>query len=423
MSNRDPLALLRAAFDRAVEAAHPSTNLPQHLPELPEGRLVVVGAGKAASAMAQAVEKHYPLEKLEGFVVTRYAHKLPTERLEVAQASHPVPDEAGYEATQRMLELLTDLTEADTVICLVSGGGSALLTAPNGVTLEQKAALTRDLLHSGATIQEMNAVRKHLSSVKGGQLALTAAPARVHSFILSDVVGDDVPSIASGPTSPDPATFEDALRILEHYSIDAPEARQHFERGIRGEVPETPKLGSAIFERVTNTVIASNQKSLEAVADLFRDEGIEAHILSSTVEGEAKEVAKVHAALARQIAHHAQPFGRPCALLSGGETTVSVGSGGAGKGGRNSEFALSLALELDGLEEVYALAADTDGIDGSEDNAGVLVTPGVLEGRKREAREYLEAHDSYSFFKEQNALLETGATNTNVNDLRVVLLL
>ena len=245
----------------------------------------------------------------------------------------------------------------------------------------------------------------------------------MHSFILSDVVGDDISSIASGPTSPDPTTFRDALRILTHYEIDAPDARRQLERGVRGEIAETPKPGSDIFKRVTNTVIASNQKSLEAVADFFRGEGISAHILSSTVEGEAKEVAKVHAALARQVAHHAQPFGRPCALISGGETTVSVGEGGAGKGGRNSEFALSLTLELDGLEEVYALAADTDGIDGSEDNAGVFVTPGLLRGEQKDAREALDAHDSYSFFEAQGALLETGATNTNVNDLRIVLLL
>ena len=422
MSDREPLELLRAAFDKAVEAAHPSSTLPQYLPELPSGRLIVVGAGKAASAMARAVEEYYPLERLEGFVITRYGHKLSTECIEVIEASHPVPNEAGYDATKRMLELLETLTEEDTVICLISGGGSALLTAPNGVTLEQKAALTQNLLRSGATIQEMNAVRKHLSAVKGGQLAQAAAPARVHSLILSDVVGDDLSSIASGPTSPDSTTFEDALGILDHYEINAPEARQHFERGIKGEVEETPKGGSSVFENVTNTVIASNQKSLEAVADFFEERGISAHILSSTVEGEAKEVAKMHAALAKQVAHYAQPFERPCALISGGETTVSVRDS-AGKGGRNSEFALSLALALDGLEEVYALAADTDGIDGSEDNAGVFVTPKMLEGKKREAKGYLDAHDSYRFFKEQDALLETGATNTNVNDLRVVLLL
>ncbi len=417
-----PLELLRTAFDKAVDAAHPATNLARHLPELPSGRLVVVGAGKAASAMAQAVEAHYPLDRLEGFVITRYGHKLPTERIEVVEASHPVPDEAGYEATQRTLDLLETLTEEDLVICLLSGGGSALLTAPEGMTLEQKAALTQALLRSGATIQEINAVRKHLSSVKGGGLARAAAPARVHSFILSDVVGDDLSSIASGPTSPDWTTFEDALKVLERYDIEAPEARQHFERGLRGEAEETPEPGSDTFAKVNNTIIASNQKSLEAVADFFRDEGVAAHILSSTVEGEAQEVAKMHAAMAQQVAAHAQPFERPCALISGGETTVSV-QGDAGKGGRNSEFALSLALALSGLENVYALAADTDGIDGSEDNAGVFVTPDLLNGAERDARAYLTAHDSYSFFEAQEMLLVTGATNTNVNDLRIVLVL
>ena len=417
-----PIELLRTAFDRAANAAHPAQTLRHHLPELPKGRLIVVGAGKAASAMVQAVEAHYPLERLEGFVITRYGHKLPTEHIEVVEASHPVPDEAGFEATKRMLALLEGLTDEDTVICLISGGGSALLTAPQGVTLEQKAALTQDLLHSGATIQEMNAVRKHLSKVKGGQLAQAAAPATVYSFILSDVVGDDISSIASGPTSPDPTTFKDALGILEHYHIGASEAHQHFQRGLGGELSETPKPGSDIFKNVTNRVIASNQKSLEAVADFFREEGIPAYILSSVVEGEAKEVAKMHAALAKQVAHHAQPFSRPCALISGGETTVSV-QGDAGKGGRNSEFALSIALALDGLENVYALVADTDGIDGSEDNAGVWVTPEVLKGVEREARTHLDAHDSYSFFRAQDSLLVTGATNTNVNDLRIVLLL
>ncbi len=417
-----PLELLRTAFDKAANAAHPAQILRQHLPELPKGRLVVVGAGKAASAMAQAVEAHYPLERLEGFVITRYGHKLQAERIEVIEASHPVPDKAGFEATQRMLALLGDLGEDDTVLCLISGGGSALLTAPRGVTLEQKAALTQDLLRSGATIQEMNAVRKHLSAVKGGQLAQAAAPATLYSLILSDVVGDEVSSIASGPTSPDPTTFEDALDILEQYHVDAPEARQHFQRGIQGEVAETPKPGSNIFENVTNKVVASNQKSLEAVADFFQKEGIAAHILSSTATGEAKEVAKMHAALAQQVAVYEQPFTRPCALISGGETTVSV-QGEAGKGGRNSEFVLALALELNGLENVYALAADTDGIDGSEDNAGVFVTPEVLKGVEREAKRSLGAHDSYSFFRARDALLVTGATNTNVNDLRVVLLL
>lgn len=421
-----PLELLRAAFYRAVEAAHPAKHLRQHLPDLPkgrQGRLVVVGAGKAAAAMAQAVEAHYPTDRLEGVVITRYGHKLPTHRVEVVEAAHPVPDAAGYTATRWMLELLHGLDEHDTVICLVSGGGSALLTAPRGVSLEQKAALTRNLLRSGATIFEINTVRKHLSAVKGGLLAGAAAPAKVYGFYLSDVVGDDLASIASGPTCPDSTTFEDALAVLNRYNIEAPEARQHLRDGLDHRVAETPKPGDPIFEKVSNILIASNQKSLEAVADFFRERGIPAYILSSSVEGEAREAAKMHAAVARQVKFHAQPFQRPCALISGGETTVTVKQNDA-KGGRNSEFALSLALELNGLDGIYALAADTDGVDGSEDNAGVFLTPESLKPHERvKARKLLEANNSYEFFRERSALLVTGATNTNVNDLRILLLL
>lgn len=418
-----PLELLRAAFYKAVEAAHPEAPLQKQLPEPPAGRLIVVGAGKAAAAMAQSVEAHYPDNRLGGLVITRYGHKLPTERVRVLEASHPVPDRAGYLATRQMLELLRKLSEKDLVLCLVSGGGSALLTAPEGVGLEQKAALTGDLLRSGAAIHEINAVRKHLSAVKGGLLAKAAAPARVYGFYLSDVVGDDLASIASGPTSPDPSTYKDALAVLDRYRIETPEARLHLQNGVAGRVPETPKPDDPIFTKVTNTVIASNQKSLEAVAEFFKGKGIPAHVLSSSVEGEASEAAKMHAAIARQVSVHAQPFARPCALISGGETTVTVRQRDA-KGGRNSEFALALALELGDLTGVYALAADTDGRDGSEDNAGVFLTPDSLErfGRAR-ARALLDANNSYEFFREQYALLVTGTTHTNVNDLRILLLL
>ncbi len=385
-----------------------------------------MGAGKAAATMAQTVEAHYSHylgAKLGGLVITPYGHKLPTERIRVLEASHPVPDRAGYLATRQMLELLQNLSEEDLVLCLVSGGGSALLTAPQGVSLEQKAALTGDLLHSGATIHEINAVRKHLSAVKGGLLAKAAAPARVYGFYLSDVVGDDLTSIASGPTSPDLSTYEDALAVLDRYRIEAPEARLHLRNGVAGRVPETPKPDDPIFAEVSNTVIASNQKSLEAVAEFFRERGVPAHILSSSVEGEASEAAKMHAAIARQVRVHAQPFSRPCALISGGETTVTVRRRDA-KGGRNSEFALALALELGDLEGVYALVADTDGVDGSEDNAGVFVTPDSLKRLDRaRARTLLEANNSYEFFRKQDALLVTGTTHTNVNDLRILLLL
>jgi hydroxypyruvate reductase len=319
------------------------------------------------------------------------------------------------------LKLAQSLSADDLLLCLISGGGSALLVSPAGITLEQKASLTQRLLESGAAITEMNTVRKHLSNIKGGRLA-ASTKAKVHSLIVSDVVGDDLSSIASGPTVPDPTTFVDALEILDRYQIDAPEARQQLQRGVAGEIPETPKPGEAVFNRVTNTLIASGQQSLEAIAKFFEDQGINAHVLANSITGEAREIAKVHAALARQIVRYEQPFKRPCALISGGETTVTVRS--QGRGGRNGEFALSLTIELDGLESVYALAADSDGIDGSEDNAGAFVTPDVLaKVGKAKARRLLEHNDSYSFFEEAGTLFTTGPTNTNVNDLRIVLIL
>jgi glycerate 2-kinase len=383
---------------------------------------VVVGAGKAAASMAQAVEAHYPLDRLEGLVITRYAHALPTQKIEVVEASHPVPDKAGQEATQKLLQTLQGLTSNDVVLCLISGGGSALLVSPNGVTLEQKAELTKALLNSGADISEINTVRKHLSNVKGGQLARLAAPEKVVSLIVSDVVGDDLTSIASGPTAPDPSTFADALKVLDRYQINAPEARAHFDKGVAGDTPETPKPGDELFQNVTNTLVASGRQSLEAAANYFRGQNITPHILSDSITGEAREAAKVHAALATHVVRYDQPFQKPCVLISGGETTVTVRA--PGRGGRNGEFALSLAIELDGLENVYALAADSDGIDGSEDNAGAFVTPECLEKvGKANARKLLETNDSYSFFEEANTLFFSGPTNTNVNDLRMILIL
>ena len=412
---------LRQAYETAVQAAHPTKHLARYLPDLPGGRLVVVGAGKAAAAMTQAVEAHYPLERIDGVVITRYGHALPTQKIEVLEASHPVPDAAGQKGAERILALVGDLTEDDLLLCLISGGGSALLTAPAGISLAQKAELTTKLLESGADITEMNTVRKHLSHVKGGRLAAAAAPARVISLILSDVVGDDLSSIASGPTVPDPTTFADALTILDRYEIDADAARDYLKRGVRGEVAETAKPSEPLFEKVENYLVASGQGSLEAAAAFFKSQGIPAHILSNAVEGEAREAAKVHAAIARQVVQYGQPFIKPCALISGGETTVTVRH--RGRGGRNGEFALSLAIELDGLADVYALAADTDGIDGSEDNAGAFVTPDSLERvSKAEAKELLEHNDSYSFFEATDSLFVTGPTNTNVNDLRIILI-
>ncbi len=417
-----PRQLLEEAFYAAVEAAHPGKHLAGHLPPLAPGRTVVVGAGKAAARMAQAVEAHYGAERLEGLVITRYGHGAPTHQLEVVEAAHPVPDAAGRRATERILELARGLDQNDLLLCLVSGGGSALLTAPAGVTLAQKAALTRELLRSGADIGEMNAVRKHLSRVKGGRLAAAAAPARVVALLLSDVVGDDFSTIASGPTGPDATTFADASAVLDRYAVDAPEARAYLEAGARGEVPETPKPGDRVFEHVSNHLVGSAQQSLEAAAGWLSAHGVPAHILSSSVTGEARAAAKIHAALVRQIVRHSQPFARPCALLSGGETTVTVR--GPGRGGRNGEFALALALELDGLKGVYALAADTDGIDGSEQNAGAFVVPEVLGRVGRARAQALLAHnDSYTFFEQTGTLFNTGPTGTNVNDLRIVLVL
>ena len=417
----DAKALLQEAFWAGLGAVQPARMLPPHLPPPPKGRLVVLGAGKAAAAMARIVEAHYQGHKLEGFVITRYGHALPTRTLEVVEAGHPVPDEAGRAATARALELARSLGPDDLLLCLISGGGSALLTAPNGVSFEQKIELTRALLRSGADITEMNTVRKHLSRVKGGRLAAAAAPARVLSLILSDVAGDELSSVASGPTVVDSSTFEDALGALDRYALPFPEVKRFFEKGMRGEVPETPKPNDALFERVENVLVGSAQGMLERVADFFRKRGVTPLILSDSLTGEAREAACFHAALVRQVVRHAQPVARPCALLSGGETTVTIRGGG--RGGRNSEFLLALALELRGLADVYALAADTDGIDGSEDNAGAVVGPDVFERvGVREALRSLDDNDSYSFFAATNALFVTGPTHTNVNDLRIILI-
>ena len=417
-----PLEHLRRAFWAAVEAAQPN-DLAPYLPPLPQGRLVVVGAGKAAARMAQTVEMHYAT-LLEGLVITRYGHALPTQHIEVVEAAHPVPDSSGRAATQRILKLCRSLKEDDLLLCLLSGGGSALLSAPAGISLEQQAELTKRLLKSGASIQEMNILRKHLSHVKGGLLAVAAQPARVLTLVISDVVGDDLSSIASGPTVPDSSTYEEALSVLQRYEIDMPEVRERLGRGLRGEIPETPKANHPAFERSETHIIASNQQSLLAAKAYFESQGITAHILSDSVTGEAREVAKVHASIVKQILRHNQPFTHPCVLLSGGETTVTMRSlenNRVGRGGRNAEFALSLACELTGLSSVYALAADTDGIDGSEDNAGAFVTPNVFNDISlSEARGHLHANDSYSFFERSGHLFVTGPTHTNVNDLRLI---
>ncbi|EYS97530.1 hydroxypyruvate reductase [Cupriavidus sp. SK-4] len=416
----DARALLRDLFDTAVASVSASHCLPPHLPTPPKGRTVVIGAGKAAAAMAQAVEANWQGE-LSGLVVTRYGHGADCQRIEVVEAAHPVPDEAGARAAQRMVELVQGLTADDLVLCLISGGGSALLAAPApGLTLADKQAVNKALLKSGASIGEMNCVRKHLSALKGGRLALHCAPARVETLLISDIPGDDPTLIASGPTLPDATTCADALAVIAKYGIEVPaNVRAYLESG----AGETPKPGDARFEGHRNVTLATAQQSLEAAAARARELGYEAHILSDCIEGEAREVAEVHAAIARQVAQRGQPFSKPCVILSGGETTVTVR--GKGRGGRNAEFLLALAVALDGLAGVHAIAGDTDGIDGSEDNAGALLSPDTLTratARGLSARAHLDNNDGYGFFAGVDDLIVTAPTRTNVNDFRAILI-
>ena len=415
-----PQELLRAMFQAAVDAAAPSLCVPAHLPKRPKGRTIVIGAGKASGAMAKAVEEHWD-GPLEGLVVTRYGHKLPTERIEVVEASHPVPDAAGREAASRIVELVQGLTPDDLVLCLISGGGSALLSLPaEGLTLEQKQTVNKALLKSGATIGEMNAVRKHLSAIKGGRLAVAAAPAKVVALMISDVPGDDPSVIASGPTVADPSTSAEALAIIEKYAIPVPQAV--IER-LRAKSGETPKPGDPRLASVDNVMIATPQMSLEAAAEVARNDGVTPVILGNAIEGEARDVGLVHAGIAKQCADYAQPAAPPCVLLSGGETTVTLT--GEGKGGRNTEFLLALAIALGGDKRVWGLAADTDGVDGSEDNAGALIYPDTLaraEARGVSAKAMLADNDPWTFFNAIGDLLVTGPTLTNVNDFRAVLI-
>lgn len=419
-----PRELLVASFRAALAAADPLKIVPRHLPRPPRGRTLVVGAGKAAAAMALAVERSWPAsEPLEGLVITRYRHGLPTRRIRVVEAAHPVPDERGERAAREILERVKALGADDLLLALVSGGGSALLSLPAApVTMEELRATTRELLRCGATIQEINTVRKHLSAILGGRLA-AASRAPVLALIVSDVTGDDPGFVASGPCAPDPTTYADAIEVLRRYAVRAPRAvARHLARGARKEIPETPKPGSPIFRRVENRVIARAQDALEAAARFFRRRGVRAAILGDSVTGEAREVARVFAALARQVARRGQPFRPPVALISGGETTVTVR--GEGRGGRCTEFLLALALALEGERRVHALACDTDGIDGSEDNAGALLAPDTLRRartRGLDPARFLEANDSYGLFAALGDLVVTGPTRTNVNDYRVLL--
>jgi glycerate 2-kinase len=419
-----PRELLLGSFDAAVAAADPLKIVPAHLPAPPKGRTLVVGAGKAAGAMALAVEQNWPAAApLDGVVVTRYRHGTLTNRITVIEAGHPVPDESGEQAAQEILRRVRGLAADDLLLVLVSGGGSALLTLPaKGLAIGDIKDVTRQLLRSGAPIQDMNTVRKHLSSIQGGQLA-AACRAQALALVVSDVTGDDPTHVASGPCAPDPTTYHDALGVLKRYGVKAPRAvAEHLARGANGVIEETPKPGSKVFRRVENRVIATAQASLEAAASYFIGHDIHPGILGDSVTGEAREVAKAHGALALEIRRHGQPWQPPVALISGGETTVTVR--GEGRGGRNSEYLLSLALTLNGADKVHALACDTDGIDGSEDNAGAVIEPDTLKraaAKKVDAGKLLAGNDAYGFFSGLGDLVVTGPTRTNVNDFRVIL--
>ena len=440
-----PKEFLRYLFDVAVKRAMPLQSIASYLPKPPtSGRTVVIGAGKAGGSMARAVEALWPQDApLQGLVVTRYHHTPPVSgslksakglppRIEIVEAAHPVPDAAGLQAAERMLALVQGLTANDLVLCLISGGGSALLTLPaDGLTFEDKQRINHALLSSGATIVEMNCVRKHLSRIKGGRLAAACAPARVVTLTISDVPGDDVSVIASGPTVPDASTCADALATLNRYNIALPASvTTALERGLL----ETPKPGDAVFSSHTVHLIATPQQSLDAAAVAARAAGLAAYILSDEIEGESREVGKVHAALARAVAKKDDlgwgAFEKPCVILSGGETTVTIkklreGSS-KGRGGRAGEFCMGLALGLQGQAGVYALAADTDGIDGVEDNAGACVLPDTLQRASAKGlglADHLDRNDAYSYFSALGDLVVTGPTYTNVNDFRALLIL
>lgn len=419
----DPKAFLEALFHAAVAAADPAKVLAANLPEKPKGRTVVIGAGKGAAQMAQVFERVWD-GPLSGAVVTRYGYGARCERIDVLEASHPLPDKNGLKASHRLMQEVSGLSEDDLVVALICGGGSALLPMPAGdLTLEDEIAVNRALLASGAPISAMNAVRKHVSVIKGGRLSAAAYPARVVSLVVSDIPGDDPALVASGPTIPDGSTREDALRFIERYRLDLPQKAMDFIR--RGD-SAAPTPSDPRFASNTVRLVASAAVSLEAVAEAVRAAGVEAVILSDAMEGEASEVGRVHAAIAREVAVRNRPFRKPVVILSGGETTVTIKEGGRGegKGGRNSEFLLSLALGIDGCAGVSALAADTDGIDGSEDNAGAFAdgtSIARLAANNIDAAALLDRNDSWSAFDTIGDIFKPGPTGTNVNDFRAIL--
>lgn len=419
MRNESPRDLLRRMFDAAVAAAQPEHCVPMYLPAPPRGRLLVIGAGKASAAMARTVEDHWPGE-LSGLVVTRYGYAVPCRRIAIVEAAHPVPDAAGLAAARRMLGLVDGLTDADLVLCLISGGGSALLPLPlDGLTLADEQAVNRALLASGAGIAEMNCVRRHLSAIKGGRLAAACHPARLMTLLISDVPGDDPMDIASGPTVADPTSCADALDIVRRYGMSLPAAAMDILQSGRGESvkPGDPRLAGA-----ETRIVAAPQLALEAAAKVAAAAGIPAHILGDAIEGEARDAAKVMAGLALQVANRGQPFTMPCVLISGGETTVTLR--GQGRGGRNVEFLLALAIALNGHPAVHAIAGDTDGVDGALEIAGAVIGPDTLArawAAGINPKDSLADNDGHGFFGALGDSVVTGPTRTNVNDFRAIL--
>lgn len=425
----DPKKFLTSLFDAAVAAADPELVIRANLPARPKGRTIVIGAGKGSAQMAAAFERAWAEKHdapLEGVVVTRYGYGTPCQRIEIIEAAHPVPDEAGLQASKRLFDAVSGLTEDDLVVALVSGGGSALLPSPpEGLTLQDEIAVNKALLASGAPISAMNAIRKHLSTIKGGRLAAAAHPAKVFSLVVSDIPGDNPAFVASGPTVPDATSRDEALKIIERYRLELPQAALDH---IRSEAAHAPKPDDKVFARNEVRVIASAAVSLDAAVKEARRHGVEAVILSDSMEGEAREVAHVHAAIAREVADRDRPFKKPVVILSGGETTVTIrgkGGPGGGKGGRNSEFLLSFALDIDGYDNIHALAADTDGIDGSEDNAGAFAdgsTVSRLQKAGEDGAARLANNDAWTAFDAIGDLFVPGPTGTNVNDLRAILI-
>lgn len=416
---QDKKHFLKTLFDKAVEAAQAEYLIPGRLPSRPPGRTIVIGAGKAAAAMAQAVENNWS-GVLSGLVITPYGHAVACQQIEVVEAAHPVPDAAGSEAAHRMLTYVSDLSAEDLVICLLSGGGSALLPIPaEGISFQDKQSITGELLKCGANIGEINCVRKHLSAVKGGRLAAACSPAQIVTLAISDVPGNDVSSIASGPTVADATSSDMALDILQRYGLGVP---GNVMKHLKSPLAETPKPGDPVFNNTSFDVLASSDDAMNAAARLARDFDIEPLVLGD-LQGDAAELAQEHAALTKKIVSGSGPVQPPCVLISGGETTVQVR--GQGRGGRNSEYCLALALALDSHPRIHAIACDTDGIDGTEDNAGCYVTPDTLlraQHQSLDANSLLDDNDSYRFFSEIGDLVITGPTRTNVADFRAILI-